>query len=402
MFFNILYKVFTVQSLTVINGLLFTFLAARLLEPELFGHLRYLLIILPFFMLATLPTFDNLILRESVSRSLLDLNQILIVRGMLGLFFSLCMGITLLFLNDFFSPEVLKGIYVILLFLPLYEISTGYKNYLIGIGLKQRVLKIQIRNKIISIIIMLTSILFFFKNNLSINVFLIIFLIATTLPNLITHLGLALRKKFRKNKKNKSLIPEALLTTIASGIWILSYSIDRLIVERQLGSESLAYYSILVLIPLMASQLIDGLIPFWYKKIFFEKKIKSFFKYAGLIILLISLFIFIYGVFVNNFYHLIFGSFYKYSLNIALLSGVLIASGSLEFLLIHNLYVEKRSILMVIYNLISITFLLVVFNFMISDLNFYKVLFVLCIKQIVLTIIFYFVLKFNFNSIRNH
>ena len=103
--------------------------------------------------------------------------------------------------------------------------------------------------------------------------FLLIFWFCTTLPNIITNFGLKGREKSRVSKHVKTsgpLVKEAAFTSLASVVWIASYSFDRLIIEKQLGAETLAFYSILVMIPLMIAQFVDALVMLYYKKIFFK------------------------------------------------------------------------------------------------------------------------------------
>ena len=323
MFFKILSKLSAVQSLSAIFSLIFTFLAARMLDPEAFGVLRYLLVLLPFFLLASLPTFDNLILREASSGSLINLNEIIKIRGVFGLIGSIIFGLFFLLFQERFITETIQGVFLILLLLPIYEITTSYRNYLVGLGLKDQALRIQLRNKSLSILILLLGFILLFYFNFSPVKLLLVFMIATTLPNIFTHFSIVIRKGLVRFKKTR-LIKEAIGTTLATGVWIISYSFDRLIIEREMGNEALAYYSIIVLVPYMISQLIDGLIPFWYKKIFFEKSGLSTFKNLSLVSLIFSILIFIYAFSAHKLYPFIFGDFYNYSLALSLLSGLLI------------------------------------------------------------------------------
>ena len=400
MFFKISSKLSIVQILSAIFALVFTFLAARILDPESFGVLRYLLVLLPFFLLASLPTYDNLILREASSGSLINLNEILKIRAIFALIGSIFFGIFFLLFQDRFATETIQGVILILLLLPLYETTTSYRNYLIGLGLKHQALRIQIRNKSLSVLILLIGIIFLFYFNFSTVNLLLVFMIATTLPNIFTHFYLVTRKRLLKFKKVK-LVKEALSTSLATGVWIVSYSLDRLIIEREMGNEALAYYSIIVLAPYMISQLIDGLIPFWYKKIFFNKFIFFTFKNLILFSLVFTIIILAYGFFAHLFYPFIFGDFYSYSLALSLLSGLLILTGSVEFLFIHYLYKEKKTFEMLIYNLSSIAVLFISFSLFSNSLNYFLIMFVICFKQIFLPLIYFLYEKFFYLNFSN-
>ena len=91
MVFKTIGNVGSVQVLTAIHGLLFTFLATRLLSPQMFGELRYVLLLLPFLMVATLPSFDILVLRECSARSKVNLQAVVRKRMQFGFFGALNM-----------------------------------------------------------------------------------------------------------------------------------------------------------------------------------------------------------------------------------------------------------------------------------------------------------------------
>jgi O-antigen/teichoic acid export membrane protein len=392
MFFKTFSKVGSVQVLTAIQGLLFTFLAARLLSPEMFGELRYVLVLLPFLMVSTLPTFDILVLREAASASKINLQDIVKKRGQFGFFGALFFAFILFFTKDNFTSEVFQSLCIVLLILPFYETTTSFRNFLVGKGLRDRALTIQLRNRILSIVLILLGVFIYMQLAPSVAGFLFIFLVCTTFPNIITNFSLKLREESRESKYLKtsdSLVKEAVFTSLASVIWIASYSFDKLIIERQLGVESLAFYSILVMIPLMIAQLVDGLIMLYYKKIFLSKVSIFTIKNIVSVVFLFSIVICAYGYFVHIFYPSIFGDFYSYTLSLALLSGVLILTGSIELLLIQYLYKEKKPSLIMGYNCSSILVLFVTLTLMLKDLNLHSILLVLGIKQIFLPMIIF-------------
>ena len=401
MFFKTLSKIGSVQVLTAIQGLLFTFLATRLLSPQMFGELRYVLVLLPFLMIATLPTFDILVLREAASGSKVNLQNIVKKRGQFGFFGALFFSFILFFTKDNFTSEVFQSLCIVLLILPFYETTTTFRNFLVGKGLRDRALTIQIRNKILSIILIILGVFIYMQLAPSVAGFLLIFLVCTTLPNIITNFGLKLREVSRESKYLKtsdSLIKEAVFTSLVSVIWMASYSFDRLIIERQLGVESLAFYSILVMIPLMIAQLVDALIMLYYKKIFLSKVSIFTIKNIVFMIFLFSVVIVAYGNFVHIFYPFVFGDFYTYPLPLALLSGILIFTGSIELLLIQYLYKQKKPGLIMGYNCSSFVFLFVTLTIIVKDLDIYSIILVLGIKQFFLPII---ILKYD-KLFQNH
>tara|TARA_S200000501_G_C20869880_1_gene763738 strand:- start:2199 stop:3413 length:1215 start_codon:yes stop_codon:yes gene_type:complete len=391
-FFKTISKIGSVQVLTAIQGLLFTFLTARLLSPEMFGELRYVLVLLPFLMVVTLPTFDILVLRETAAGSKVSLQSIVNKRGQFGFFGALFFAMVLFFTKDYFPTEIFQSLCIALLVLPFYEITTPFRNFLVGKGLRDVALTLQLRNRILSIILILLSVLIYMQLASSVAGFLLIFLFCTTLPNIITNSRLKIREESRKSKYVKpssSLVKEAVSTSLASIIWIASYSLDRLIVERQLGLEALAFYSILVMVPLLIAQLVDALIMLYYKKIFFSKVSVFTIKNIVLLIFLFSAIIFAYGYFVHNFYPFIFGNFYSYPLSLAFLSGLLIFTGSIELFLIQYLYKNKRAALIMGYNFISIIVLFLTLTLMLKNPNLYSILIVLGLKQLFLPMIIF-------------
>lgn len=385
----------SVQALTAIQGLLFTFLAARILSPEMFGELRYVLVLLPFLMISTLPTFDNLVLRETASGSKINLQDIVTKRVKFGFFGALFFAVILFFSKDNFTIEIVQSLCIVLLILPFYETTTTFRNFLYGRGLQDRALTIQIRNRIFSIILILVGVSIFIQLSPSVAGFLLIFLVCTTLPNIITNFGLKRRERSREKKYSKtsdSLTKEAVFTSLVSIIWMASYSFDRLIIEKELGAESLAFYAILVMIPLMTAQLVDALIMLYFKRIFLNKVSIFTVKNIVFMILLFTVVIIAYGLFVHCLYPFIFGSFYNYSLPLALLSGILIFTGSIELLLIQYLYKQKKSGLILGYNCSSILVLFVALTIVVKDLDIYSVILALGTKQFFLPMI---ILKYD-------
>lgn len=387
MFFKTIGKVGSVQFLTAIHGLLFTFLAARLLSPQMFGELRYVLLLLPFLMVATLPSFDVLVLRECSARSKVNLQAVVRKRMQFGFFGAVIFSIILFSSKDYISKSIYQCLWLAILLLPFYEVTTTYRNYLIGKRLKHRALAIQLRNKIMSIALILICTYFYQQLTPSPASFFLIFLIVTTLPNVVTNLSLRRRedkREYRHVNLDTSLTREAIVTSLASSIWIISYSLDRLIVERQLGVEQLAYYSILIMIPLMIAQLVDSLIMVFYREIFLSNWKKLNFKNIFFLIISAFIFITIYAQVVHLVYPFIFGEFYSYSLSLCALSGLLIISGSIELFYIQYLYKNRKPTLIMIYNCISIICLLIIFLFLIEDPDIQKILIITALKQTIL------------------
>lgn len=385
-------KIASVQALVAAHAVLFTFLATRFLSPDEFGELRYVLVLLPFLMVVTLPTFDIIVLRETASRSKISLQGIVYKKMQFGLCGAILFAIVLMLIKDFFSFNIFLSLCLIIIILPFYEITTPFRNFLVGKGLRERALMIQLRNRLISIMIMLSSLLIFLWLEPSVTVFLFIFLVSTTLPNIITNLKLKIRESSCSSKYIKPsglLTREAVLTSIASIIWTASYSIDRIIVERKMGFESLALYSILVMVPFMLAQYADSVVMIYYKKIFVEKDTQMTIRCGTIIFCLIFSVITAYGYFVHLFYPTLFGHFYKYPLSLALLSGCLIFTGSIELLFIQYLYSQKKTKLIFSYNIASISILAVTFTTLISDMDIFTVLLVLVLKQFCLPVIIY-------------
>lgn len=387
-------KTFIAQAITAAFGLIFTVITARMLSPENFGDLRYLMIILPIIMVSTLPTFDNIILREAASGKKVNLLNILRVRQIFGCFGAIFfMFIGIIFLPNF-NRELMVGFFASLILLPFYETMTGYKNYLIGVGLKNQALNILIRNKIISIVLVLISIFWYSQIGVTAYGLFIIFMISNTLPNIITFFGLRLKSRgsYLGATTKTKYIKEAIITSSASWVWLISYSFDKFYIEKKLGSESLAFYSILLLIPIILTQLIDALIPFYYRNIFYSKKPIISFKSSMYVFIALIFILIPYVIFSYIFYPIIFGSFYTYSLISLIISGMIIISGSLEFLFFHYLYKEKKDYQLFLYNMISLASLYIAFtSYTNIDLNI--ILIIISAKQLLLPSLFYLTIK---------
>ena len=392
-----IFKIGSVQILTALHGLLFTFLAARYLSPEMFGELRFALLVLPFLMVATLPTFDNIVLREAASGSNLSLQSIVKVRFIFACVGAIFLALVSIYFRDNIANELFYSLFILVLILPFYEVTTSFKNFLIGKGLGDSSLKIQRRNKFFSIILILFLVPLFSQFNVSSISFLIVFLLSTTLPNFITNYYFKLRESFREAKYEKvsvSLIKEAIYTSLASVFWLASYAFDKFVVERKLGVEFLAYYSILVMLPFLIAQLIDSLVVLFYRRIFLIQTSIFSSKFVFYLFLILTLVILFYGNFVYFFYPLIFGEFYRYSLALSMLSGLLIISGSFEFFFIQYLYRLKKKFVIFGYNLSSLLLLCLVLLLILDDINLYILITVLVIKQIFLPVLVVF-----FNSV---
>jgi O-antigen/teichoic acid export membrane protein len=391
MVFKTIGNVGSVQVLTAIHGLLFTFLATRLLSPQMFGELRYVLLLLPFLMVATLPSFDILVLRECSARSKVNLQAVVRKRMQFGFFGALIYSIILFSSKDYMSKSIYQCLWLAILLLPFYEVTTTYRNYLIGKRLRHRALAIQLRNKIMSIALILICTYLYQHLAPSPESFFFIFLIATTLPNIVTNLSLRRREdkdQYRQLNLDTSLTREAIVTSLASSIWIISYSLDRLFVERQLGVEQLAYYSILIMIPLMIAQLVDSLIMVFYREIFLRNRKKLNYKQIFFLVIFSFTVITIYAQVVHLAYPFIFGEFYSYSLSLGALSGLLIISGSIELFYIQYLYKNRKPNIIMIYNCLAIICLFIIFYFLIEDPHIQIILIVTSLKQIMLPSIF--------------
>lgn len=388
-------RIILVQAFTAIYGLMFTFLAVHALEPALFGELRYVLVLLPILMLSTLPSYDVLILRESSIGAQININLIFKNRVYVALVGVVIISAALNFNIIDFGEKTTIALVLCALLLPFYETTTGFKNYLIGRGLKDEALKILIRNRLYSLLLLIIGAFFLFLIGPTVYGFLVLFMVCQTLPNLFTHLFFRKRSKLRPSVRvsNSISFKEALITSLAMGIGILSYSIDKLLVQREMGSESLAFYTILILVPLIFAQLIDAVIPYIYRQLFSTKV--SFFCRRNYFYIFGASFLFaaVYGIFSSYAYPYIFGEFYNYELSLSMLAGMLAATGSVEFFFIQYLYKNKKANLIVVYSVMS---LIIIYSCLSLVLEYEKlelVISILGLKQLFLPLVFYFFIK---------
>lgn len=336
-FIRLLFSSFSLQVISIGIAILFSVAGAHLLTPASFGELRYAMTWIPLLMILTLPGYDTVILKKSNLRKQIPLINIFLTRFILGLSASFILLFFYILSAEYMNSVQSFLILSIIILLPLYEIGTGYKNYLIGRGLKKQALSLAILVKLSTLIIfvLLTSLIFYIKLD-PIYIFPA-YLIAVILPTLMALFIVGLNQK-RYSLNLFPYIKPALILTLSGLVSVYAFSLDKLLMRSYMGSEELARYAILTMLPIEAARFIDSIIPLFYKNLFLSKIKKVNGLY--LIFLLSCLIIPIYSASFYLLSPIIFGSHYSYDLYTVFLSSLLILSLGVEFYLSHYILMK--------------------------------------------------------------
>ncbi|MCG9661337.1 hypothetical protein, partial [Vibrio mediterranei] len=147
--FNLVLKTSANQVLAAVHALVFSIVTTRELSPDLFGDLRFVLSLLPVLMVASLPTYDNILLRNSSKFIFTPLYKVTLLRVTGGVLASISI---LLYLFIFDVGDNLWFFLIITsVLLPFFETFTGYRNFLIGSRLKKQSINSYMIVKITSI-----------------------------------------------------------------------------------------------------------------------------------------------------------------------------------------------------------------------------------------------------------
>jgi len=366
----------------------FTFISVKILEPSVYGDMRYVMAILPLFMIGTLPTYDSIILRNTSKKIKTSLYPTSLVRFVGGGVVSLTILISLPYLE--LSSDVLFFLIVVAIFLPFFDTSTGFKNYLIGARLKKQAIYLYARNRLISLLLLclFSSLIIFI--NLDERLILPSYLLAIIIPSFVVFFIVAKKQNkifIRKKLKTKLYLKSAFLTTVGGGLGTLSFSLDKLLIHQSLGAEKLALYAILTMVPLELANLVDSIFPIFYRKLILsDNKIKNENKIISIFIILLLLSF--YSVISLFLYPFVFDSFYTFDIILLFVSSLLIISGSYEYYFIHKIYARGQNNLFIIYSAISVVFSYVFINLSLEMNSLVYVLLAVFIRQIVQPLFF--------------
>lgn len=383
------------QGISAILAMIFAIFAARYLSLMEYGELRYVMTLLPLLMAITLPGFDSIILRNTILKKKVNLWSIFIIRSIFGICGGLIIILYLYIYQDSFSHSLFFYLTVTAFFLPLFETATGYKNFLIGNGLKDQSINRVLLTRITSLILFCVGIYIIYINNINGVWVFVSYLISVTVPTLITFFLFIFRVKLPKYNNNYAIITQAIVITFSSFIFTFSYSIDKLFINLKFGAEVLAQYAILVMIPQEIAKLIDATIPLFIKKSlyggYFEKikKIKNLYLYG-------FTFFLSYIILFYLFSPIIFGEKYKYNLITIIISSFLIISQSIEYFNMHNIFMRLGPRDHLLFSIINVCVSFMIIYLVVQLTGYVGIIVVLIFKQLLLAPA-YFKYKFRQN-----
>ena len=344
-----MYKLFGVNALTsiisIFISLSFTLFASRYFSIEDFGSIRYVMTLIPLLVVFGFPGFDRVVLKSGFDKRIVNLFDILKIKFCCSLFFCVCIY-TLIEIELFFDKSYSNVLKHVILILPLYELFSSYKNYLIGRGFPEKAAYIYLISRFSSAVlftISLVNIVFF---DLDYAYLLFLYLLSFIIPQTFSYfrvIKLKVGLKYFTKMPSKSLFLSGISSTTAGALTTLAFSLDKLMVFELMGAKYLALYSILIMFPQEISRLIDSFIPYIYRKIdnFDLNKISKIRCLGFVFFVFFVLFIPIYSFIFKTSSAFIFGNEFSYSNSEVILSAILIFSLSLEFFFTQKLYLTK-------------------------------------------------------------
>ncbi|MFA6279880.1 MAG: hypothetical protein WC612_03690 [Bdellovibrionales bacterium] len=342
------------HGLNILVSLAFTIVTARLMTVYDFGELRTAMLILPLVMVFSLPGYDRTILRNSHMNKAIGLLRIFTLRFCFALLGSCLILAGILIFKECLSVSLRFFLLVMVILLPFFETGTGYRNYLIGMRLRDVALNLLLRTRLLSLLLLFVFFGLIYGMGLAPIALFPAYLLALIIPTLIAFFPVALREKRLRGDKNKNLraswlseearqnLFSAIGMTLAGLAYTAAFSIDKLWLRHELGAAALASYSILVMVPQEGSRLFDAMIPLFYRTLFFTKDKKN----KGRSLAAFAIVPFVAVAYVVSFYYLsplIFGVAYHYDFISVALSGLLLCGISFEFFCSHNLFAKAGS-----------------------------------------------------------
>jgi len=379
------------QVLSITIGLFFSIAGAHLLSIAEFGELRYAMTLLPIFMTFSLPGYDSIILRNAHLRKHVPLLEIFYVKAGCALLGTVVILGAVFVLRDHINNTLMFFLVCIALLLPLFDTGTGYRNYLLGNRLRHAGIHLVVVTRMISFALMVASFFLIYTYDLKRIYILPAYLLALIVPTLTIFFLVAHRQKSWKMQKISQLdIPAAVAATFAGMIYMLAFSLDKLLVRQELSATQLASYAILVMGPQELSKLVDATVPLFYRQLFFSKQ-KIVLREKLKTLLLLPCLILIYVALFYTFSGFVFGAAYHYSLGSVALSGLMIASLSFEFFNIHHILATFGSRLYFIYSLSNLLTSAVILTAALSAGGINGLMMGLIFKQIAIPIIFSYI-----------
>lgn len=381
----------SVHILGSIITLVFTVICTRLLSTNEFGEIRYAMILLPIFMSFGLPGADGVILKYAYLKESVFLFPIYFIR-MVGAGIGsilLCLWIEF-FAGDQFGWT--SALWAVVLLLPFYDIATGYKNFLIGRGLKKVALNLNFLVKVCSLLSVIALIFFVyfgvFPRGFLFPGYLICLIIPTTFIFFLV--ARSQRYSFYQNFSFRKFLSQSSLASLAGLISVFSVSLDKIYLGHYFGSSELAIYSILLMFPQEFSRLTDTFVPLYYDRFFYNKKKINLYLWASRLMPVIFFLFLVYGV---TFYFLspiVFGESYYYSLGDIILSLVFLCTCVGEYFSFHRVFAKYSLVWYLLFLIFGMMILYLFLIFLTPIYGSMGVLVAVILKQFLMTFILCF------------
>ncbi len=350
------------QIIGTLFALVFTLLATRTLSVSDYGELRYVLTLLPLIMVLSLPGYDSLILRQASAKRPIPLHHIFSFRCLASLTGSLLILGAVHLAGSAISDTLRYFLIVAACFLPLFETASGYRNFLLGRGLAKQGTRLLLRARVVSFSLFLILSLLIYLNRADPLLIFPAWLMATVTGGLSSHIALVLCRRNGRlvwRRQHGSLTPTAALSVTLAGLaYTAAYSLDKLWIRHELGPESLALYSLLIMIPQEIAKIGDTSVHLYYRRLFFSPIPHArWLPYALLGLMIVLMLGFVIGFSWLSPY--VFGTAYSYSWPQVALAALLMPGLWLESFASHTVLARRGPSGLLQYNLLSLALTIV-------------------------------------------
>jgi hypothetical protein len=345
------------QAVGTASALLFTVLGTRLLSVADYGELRFVMIVLPLAMALSLPGYDSVILRATGLRARVPLVRILVTRMLAGCLGSLLIVGALIVFADQIGDSLRFLLVTTAMLLPMFETATGYRNYLLGRGLRNSGNRLLLQARLGGLALFLAIAATVQPLGIAALWIYPAWMVTTILFTLLS----ALRVLLRRNRSGfhwrrfggRLSLSEAVVVTLAGVVYTFTFTLDKMGVRTIMGPEQLALYSLLIMVPQELAKLVDSNIALFYRDLFFSlyrPQGKTVARYLGFALLGLVAYVLTF----HCLSALIFGPAYHYSIGLVALSSLLFVGQSTEYFIIHRMLAMSCARVMFGYSLCNL------------------------------------------------
>lgn len=375
-----------VHVLSSLTAIIFVIFCSRSLPVSEYGDIRYAITLLAVFMAFGLPWTDSIILKCAYLKEPVFLFPIYFMR-MAGA------GIGSIFLYLWISflagGEVgwTPALLAVLLLLPFYDIGTGYKNFLIGRGLKKNALNLFFFAKMASFLSIICLISLIYIQYLPKNFLFPGYLICLILPTTFMFFLVARsqRVSFCRHFSFKKFLSHSSLSSFTGLISVFSVSLDKIYLGHNFGTSELALYSILLMFPQELARLTDTFVPLYYDRFFYSKDKVNLQFWVVRLLPIIFLLCLVYGVL---FYYLsptVFGKSYHYTEVSIFLSVVFLCTCVGEYFSFHRVFAQYSLLWYLIFLVFGVIILYLLLTLLAPIYGVMGVLGAVILKQLLMT-----------------